>query len=130
LTTAANETAGVMIYNNWQSRTADFLNLGGGGKLTLTPPNSGPYKGITIFQKRGTSSSAAPAITIAAQGTTSIAGAIYGAYAKVNLSSGSSTNVLAGQIIADALAVSGSVNVNIDAGSQPVAGTRTFGLVE
>jgi Flp pilus assembly protein TadG len=130
VSTAASETAGVMIYNNWQSRSMDVINLGGSGKLTLTPPRSGPYKGITIFQKRGTSSSAAPSITIAAQGTTNIVGTIYGAYAKVNLSSQSSTNVLGGQIVADTLAVSGSVNVNINAGTQPVAVTRTFGLVE
>jgi hypothetical protein len=129
VTTAATETAGVMIYNDWSIGT-DVVNLSGGGSLTITTPSSGAYEGISIFQKRGTLSTPAPAITIAGNGTTNMRGAIYAAYAQVNLSSKSGTNVLGGQIIADTLTVTGSSTVNIDPGTQPIASTRLLGLVQ
>jgi len=126
---AVGETAGIMLYNGW-SQSSDTVNLQTSGKMILTPPSSGPYKGLCIFQKRGTYSSAAPLLTITAKGTANIGGTLYAVYAKVSLSSGNNNNVLGGQIISDTLGVSGSNTVNIDPGTQPIAHTRILGLVE
>ena len=63
LTMVAGETAGVMIYNDWQHST-DAVSLSGSGSLVLTPPSSGSYEGITIFQKRGTPSTPAPRLPL------------------------------------------------------------------
>jgi hypothetical protein len=126
---AAGETAGVMIYNNWSS-SADSINLNTSGSVTISPPASGLYRGLSIFQKRGTLSSPGPTITIGGQVSANVTGTIYAAHAGVSLTANSSTSVLGGQVIADTVSVSGLANVNINAGSQPTANMRLLGLVE
>jgi Flp pilus assembly protein TadG len=128
VTTSAAETAGVMIYNDW-SGSSDAIGLNVDASLTLTPPSKGAFKGITIFQKRGTPNNPAPSITIAANGTANVGGTIYGAYAQITLSSKSGSNVLGGQVIGDSVNVSGGT-VNIDPGTHPIANARAVGLVE
>lgn len=118
-----------MFYNNW-SNTNGTVNFSGSGTLTITPPAHGLYRGISIFQKRGTPASPGPTITIANQFNSNVTGTIYAAHANVSLSSSSSTNVVAGQIIADSVSTSGLVNLNIKAGTQPTANMRILGLVE
>jgi hypothetical protein len=127
--TALNETAGIMIYNDWQNST-DTITLASTGLLSLTPPSSGMYKGVAIFQKRGTLATPAPVLTIAAATGANLTGTIYAAYANVHLSGQSSLNIAGGQIIADTLMVSGNATVNIDPGLKPVACARSIGLVE
>ncbi|HZV06013.1 MAG TPA: pilus assembly protein TadG-related protein [Gemmataceae bacterium] len=127
--TASSETAGIMIYNNWSSST-DAINISSSGTITITPPASGIYRGLSIFQKRGTLSSAGPTMSINGQANTNVTGTIYAAHASVSLTASSSTNVSAGQIIADTISVSGLATLNINPGSQPTANARILGLVE
>jgi Flp pilus assembly protein TadG len=126
LVMVAGSTAGVMIYNNWQTNT-DNINLATSGSMVLTPPSSGTYQGLTIFQKRGTSTTPAPALTIVGGGNTDITGTIYVAYGKVTLT-GIGSNNMGGQIIADTVNSNGSVNVNPQ--GKPIARERKLGLVE
>lgn len=129
ITTAPGETAGIMIYNNWSASTAT-INLSGSGSVSIIPPSSGPYRGLSIFQKRGTLSTAAPTITASGQGSLNVAGTIYAAYAGVSLTASSGTNVFGGQIIADTLSLTGAATLKINPGTQPIANQRVFGLVE
>lgn len=126
--TAAGET-GVMIYNDWQT-SSNTINVSGSANLTLVPPASGTYQGISIFQKRGTFSSPAPALNMSGSGSFNVTGTLYAAHAAVIVVGQSSTNVMGGGILADTLSVSGSAKVNIDRGSSPAACTRIYGLVE
>ena len=131
VTTAAGETAGIMIYNDWQNTNASIsLKCSSSGKITITPPASGPYRGICLFQKRGTVSNPGPMMDIKGQANVNITGTIYAAYSSVSLSGQSSTCVLGGQIIADTVSVSGLAQVTIDPGTQPTANQRVLGLVE
>jgi Flp pilus assembly protein TadG len=125
----AGSTAGVTIYNDWQTST-DAINLSGSGSLVLTPPSSGIYQGLTIFQKRGTRASPAPALTIVGSGSTSISGTLYAAYANVTLTNSSGSNLLGGQIIADTVNANGNGTINVDSSGGSVANTRIYGLVE
>jgi Flp pilus assembly protein TadG len=127
--TAANETAGVMIYNNW-SGSNDSINLKASGAVTIIPPASGPYKGLSIFQKRGTLSTPGPTLNINGQGNVNVTGTIYAAHTGVSLTAYSGTNAFGGQIIADTISVNGSATANINAGTQPTANMRVLGLVE
>jgi hypothetical protein len=129
VTTASNETAGVMIYNAWQS-SSDVVNVSGQAGVILTPPASGTYEGISIFQARGTLSNPGPTVTVSGKGTMNVTGAMYAAQAAVRLTGQASTNVMAGAIIADTLVVSGQAAVNINRGTSPAVNTRTYGLVE
>ncbi|HWG41908.1 MAG TPA: pilus assembly protein TadG-related protein [Gemmataceae bacterium] len=126
---ATGETAGIMLYNSW-SRSVDAINLSGSGTLNITPPSTGIYKGISIFQKRGTASTAGPIVNVSGQSSANVTGTIYAAHAMVSLSTTGAANVLGGQVIADTLSLTGSAAVNINRGTQPVANTRTLGLVE
>ncbi len=130
ITTASNETGGVMIYNDWTSSQA--IELASSGNINLMAPTSGLYQGLSIFQKRGKLANPGPAVTIKGSGPINLGGTVYAAHAKVSLAN-TSTNVSVGQIIADTLSVNALANVNINGGSQSPASTanvRLLGLVE
>lgn len=126
LTMVNGETAGVMVYNNWQTNT-DNVSLNTSGSVVLTPPASGSYQGLTLFQKRGTSTTAAPTLTIVGGSNLDITGTIYVAYGNVTLT-GVGTNNMGGQIVADTVNSNGTVNVNPQ--GKPIARERKLGLVE
>jgi Flp pilus assembly protein TadG len=129
LTIVAGNTAGVMIYNDWQS-SSDAVNLKGTNSLILTPPSSGPYQGMTIFQKRGTSANPAPTLTVLGAGNANIAGTIYVAYGNVTLEGLGGANVVGGQIVADTITANGGGTMNVNPNGNPTANARTLGLVE
>jgi hypothetical protein len=124
--TAAGEPGGIMVFNAW-SLLSDAINIDSTGNVTLSPPSTGPYKGLTLFQARGTPTSSGPTISLTGYAGTKITGTVYGAYAPCHCH-GSGGCVLGGQQIVDSLSVTGSVNV--DASGKPVANTRQVGLVE
>ncbi len=127
--TAVGETAGVMIYNDW-TRSNDAITLSGSGAVRIHPPTSGPYQGISLFQKRGTATSAAPIITLSGSGALNLTGTVYAAYATITMSGSAGVNVLGGQLIADTMTLTGSAAISINRGIDPIANTRTRGLVE
>ena len=129
VTTAATETAGVMIYNDWQA-SGDTITISGMSSLTLSPPASGLYEGLTIFQARGSVSTPAPTLTVSGTGMMNVTGTIYGAYANLTVSGGASGSVVGGQIIVDTITVSSSAKINVDPGTKPIANCRILGLVE
>ena len=66
----------VMIYNDPQSNS-DNINLAGQGAITMTPPASGPYQGINLFQSR--TATIQPTVSVTGNGTAplSISGTFY-----------------------------------------------------
>jgi hypothetical protein len=128
--TAAGETGGVMLYNAW-SGSSDAINVSGQASITLVPPSSGTYRGISVFQKRGTATALGPTITISGGGTLNIGGTFYAAYSPIALAgNGGSNNVAGGQYIADTLSILGNGSVNVSANGQAVSQMRQYGLVE
>jgi hypothetical protein len=126
--TAAGETGGIMIFNAWSLLT-DALNIDSTGTVTLSPPSSGPYKGLTLFQARGSLSGGnGPPITLTGYAGTKITGTVYGAYAPCQCHGKDKGCVLGGQHIVHSLSADGTVNIN--ASGQPVAAARQVGLVE
>jgi hypothetical protein len=103
---------GVMIYvtNLWP----DELDINGSaGVLTLTPPTSGPYQGISLFQDRLNNQ----VIYVRGSTTVQITGAIYAPAASVQVSSNVSGNTVGGAIIADSLSLAGGATVNVQMGN-------------
>jgi hypothetical protein len=102
-----------MIYNA-PVQSSESVKLTANGSLTLSPPTSGPYKGIAIFQAR----SATAAVDITGNGSMNLTGTIYAAGANIDLTANGGSNTVGSQIIADSMTVTGngSVNVNRNAG--------------
>jgi hypothetical protein len=90
---APGETGGIMIYNDWSDSTAT-ISLNTSGSVSLIAPSSGLYRGLCIFQKRGTSSSPAPPLTLSGQGTVNLAGTIYAAHASASLTTALTSHIL------------------------------------
>ncbi len=127
--TAGNETGGVMIYNDWTTGR-DAISLTGSGSLTIQPPASGPYQGISIFQRRGTPSAAAPTIALTGTGNMNLYGTLYAAYGRLSVTGSGDAGVMGGQYVLDSLTVTGNGTVRVDPGIYPVARARLLGLVE
>src|SRR5262249_30880626 len=85
---------GVMIYND-PVGGGDAINISGTGTLNLSPPTSGPYQGITIFQRRDATTNA-----IFSGGTNAnMTGTFYVAGGLVNISGSSSQATIGSQYI-------------------------------
>ena len=116
--------SGVLIYNAPNS-TSDIISITGSGSVVLSPPTTGIYQGITLFQDR---TSSAP-ITLNGNGGLNMTGTIYAARAQLGLS-GSGTNPIGGQYIVYDVTLTGSGNVNMTWTSAGTSRTRRIGLVE
>jgi hypothetical protein len=125
--TAAGETGGIMLFNSW-SALSDAVNIDSPGNVTLSPPSTGPYKGLTLFQARGSLTTPGPPISLTGYAGTKITGTVYGAYAPCHCHGKGGGCVLGGQHVVHSLSADGTVNV--DASGKPVANTRQVGLVE
>ena len=107
----------VMIYNAPDSSgTTGNVTLSGGG-VTMTPPTSGDYAGMSIFQDR----SATAKITLTGGSNWDFIGAVYGASAHVHVTGGSGGS-MGSQYISDTLTLSGTStfdDINPDDGYAP-----------
>jgi Flp pilus assembly protein TadG len=102
------------------------ISLTGSGSVSLSPPTSGIYKGITLFQERSSNKQ----INITAQGNMNMTGTFYAAAAKVSITGqGGYNNAIGSQWIAWQLYVtgSGSFTVNYNGQGTPV---RNIQLIE
>jgi hypothetical protein len=113
--------SGVMIYNA-PVHSSESVALTANGSLTLSPPTSGTYKGIAIFQAR----SATAAVDITGNGSMNLSGTIYAAGANIDLTANGGSNTIGSQIVADSMTVTGngSVNVNSNNNGNPAKDVR------
>jgi hypothetical protein len=118
---------GVTIFNAPQSNS-DTINIQGSGKgaINVTPPTSGLYQGISIFQERNST----PPLNISGNGNFSFLGTFYAAKALLKISGNSPNNYIGSQYISYDLSISGTGGVGILWDPGLVARFRTFGLVE
>jgi Flp pilus assembly protein TadG len=93
---------GVTIY-----QPSGALNINTTGSVTLTPPATGTYQGITIFQNASDAASG----TIAAA-TQNIQGVIYMPTAQLTLSGNSKSIVTTATIVVGNLVIAGNVTIN------------------
>ncbi len=97
----------VLVYSDGTGN----ISLTGSGNLNLTPPTSGTYQGISLFQERSSNKQ----ISVTAQGNMSVTGTLYAAAAKVTLTGqGNYNNPFGSQWIAYQLVVTGSGSFTVD----------------
>jgi hypothetical protein len=110
---------GVMIYS-----TAG-LSITGLGYVTLTPPTSGIYTGISYFQSRDSSATA----IVSGNGNYNVTGTFYLADGLAQLQ-GNGDASIASQVVTNLMTSGGNGVTNIVWGGSPTARTRIIGLVE
>jgi hypothetical protein len=115
--------SGVMIFVG----PSGSLDLGGNGSVTLSPPTSGTYQGIGIFQSRSNSTD----FKVAGNGNFSMTGTFYAPDATMQITGNG--DVEGSQLIGYQLANKGgggSGAVSVVYNSNNVARTRVLNLVE
>jgi hypothetical protein len=120
---------GVMIYNMvGQSGQHGQILVSGNGKLTLTPPTSGTYQGMGIFQQRTQTDT----LQISGNGNVQMTGVVYAKSAHTQLSGNGITGVdtLGGAYVCDTMQISGNGSFNVDLGGQAPPPILQFSLVE
>jgi hypothetical protein len=116
---------GVMIYNA-PAAASDSISLTGSGNVTLSPPTSGRYAGITLFQDRNSSVTA----TITGDSGFKVTGTFYIAGAKLKVTGNSNVALLGSQLISRDLTIGGNASLTITWDANKVARKRFVQLVE
>jgi hypothetical protein len=124
-TSTANITGtGVMIYNNPASNS-DKISLEGSGVINLSPPTTGPYQGVLLFQNR---TSTTP-MEVNGGGGSSMSGVFYAAAANLTVSGNGGASV-GSQYISYDLTLQGNGNFSVDWTPNTTPGIRQIFLVE
>jgi hypothetical protein len=95
-------------FYNAGANDSDSISLTGSGNLALSPPSSGAYQGLTIFQNRTSMAE----IDITGSGDFNIQGAIYAASANLKVT-GSGDASRGSQYVLGSLGITGSGGVNL-----------------
>lgn len=115
--------SGVMIYNNPLAST-DAINISGTGTISLSPPTSGIYSGISLFQARSSN----VGLSLSGGSNMSLSGTIYATGARLTISGGGGN--VGSQYIIDDLTTTGNGNINVPWSAANVARPRDLRLVE
>jgi hypothetical protein len=120
---------GVMIYNAPQSNS-DTINLQGSGSITMSPPTSGPYQGLSIFQARAPSIQ--PTVNVTGNGTAplSITGTFYVPSGPLKVTGNGTQDTIGSQYISDTLTLGGNGSFNVNWNPAIIPGIRSIYLVE
>lgn len=115
---------GVMIYNAPRG-PSDTISITGSGAVTLTPPTSGIYKGMTLFQER----SATQQMNIVGNGSFSAAGTFYAANALISVAGNGAVQV-GSQYVSRLLDINGNGALHIVYDPAQVVPRRVLSLIE
>lgn len=119
----------VMIYNMvGPGGNHGQVLISGNGKINLTPPSTGTYQGMGIFQQR----TQTDRLQISGNGNTYIGGVVYAKAADTQVSGNGLVGVdtLGGSYVCDTMQVSGNGSVDVDLGGNLPPAIRYYGLVE
>jgi len=117
---------GVMIFNA-PTATSDTVSITGSdsGSVTITPPTTGLYQGLTVFQDR----QATATLTVSGSGSMYVTGTFYAANALMKVSGGGASQI-GSQFISRFLEINGNGGLNIDYDPNQAIPRRILGLVE
>jgi hypothetical protein len=116
---------GVMIYNDTAGSSSQKISITGQGVVEMSPPTTGLYQGILVFQARESSTP----IEVTGNGQFKIGGTFYAANALVKIS-GNGDAYIGSQYISRYLDVGGNGTLTIDATAAPHPRKRILQLVE
>jgi hypothetical protein len=117
--------SGVMIVNAPNSNS-DNISINGSGSINFSPPTSGIYKGISLWQVR----SATNTIFVNGNGGSSMSGTFYTAHGTLNVSGNGTNDVIGSQYISYNFVMGGNGSFAVNWNTDQTARTRLIGLVE
>lgn len=120
---------GVMIYNApGPKNSSDVISINGNpsSNVRISPPTSGLYQGIALFQDR----TATQSISISGNGNFNLTGTFYAAKANLAVSGNGGNYTIGSQYISDSMTVTGGGTIGISWNQNATARMRTIGLVE
>jgi Flp pilus assembly protein TadG len=117
---------GVMIYNDPKS-TSDAISISGADSatVTMTPPTSGLYQGMTLFQNRTSTAD----LSVTGNGGFSMTGTFYAGNALMKVGGGGNSKI-GSQYVSRYLSIVGNGGMTIDYNPAQIIPTRVLGLVE
>jgi len=115
---------GVMIYNAPTS-SSHRVDISGTGSIVMSPPTTGIYKGLTLFQDR----ESANELSVSGGGYMNITGTFYAAGGTLAVSGGGDSKV-GSQYISRFLSIVGNGGLTIDYDPTQAIPRRILGLVE
>jgi Flp pilus assembly protein TadG len=121
----ALNAVGVMIVNAPKSNS-DNININGNGTINFSPPTSGIYAGISLWQVR----SATNTIYVSGNGTSTMSGTFYTANGTLNVSGNGANDVVGSQYISYNLTVGGNGDFAVNWNANLTARVRIIQLVE
>jgi hypothetical protein len=133
---ASVQGTGVMIFNTGTAGPgtgggAGAINIQGGATVSLTPPTTGTYTGISIYQDRAVTQNGTINFI---NNSISIQGAIYMVNAQLHFQGQQPTNpnpsIIGSVVICQKLEVNGGGNCNIDNTNYPRPAQSLYGLVD
>jgi hypothetical protein len=116
---------GVMIVNA-PNNNSDVIGINGTGVINITPPTTGIYKGIALWQVR----SATQTVSVSGNGGSTLQGTFYTAHGTLNVSGNGTNDVIGSQYISYNLVVNGNGAFSVNWNANMAADTRIIGLVE
>jgi hypothetical protein len=116
---------GVMIVNAPKSNS-DNISINGNGSINFSPPTSGIYSGISLWQVR----SATNTIFVNGNGGSSMSGTFYTANGTLNVGGNGANDVIGSQYISYNLTLGGNGNFAVNWNANQTARTRIIELVE
>lgn len=120
---------GVMIYNAPLSNS-DTISMGGTGEgsIHLTPPDSGPYQGIVLYQQRDAAYQ--PTVSLTGNGSMTVSGTFYVPSAELKVTGNGGQDTIGSQYISDTLKLGGNGGFKVDWNPRMIPGIREIYLVE
>lgn len=116
---------GIMIYNA-ATKNSDNINIAGqGGVVNLTPPTSGTYAGILLFQARDSIAD----VSVTGDGKYQMTGTFYAARANLKVA-GNGDAQIGSQFVSYAVTTDGGGKLQITWAPDTTGRTLYFGLVE
>ena len=124
---------GVMLFNDKGTNTETDptsgaypqINISGNARVTWTPPATGVYRGLSFFQARDQSMT----VSIAGNGTMSIAGAYYARDALIDIA-GNGVNYVGSQFVSHRLTMRGTGTYHVPWDAGTIMPVRDFRIVE
>jgi Flp pilus assembly protein TadG len=116
--------AGVMIFTA-PTQSSDVIDISGSGSIFLSPPTSGTYQGLTLFQDRESAND----LSVSGGGDMHITGTFYAAGALMKVSGGGDSKV-GSQYISRFLTIAGNGGLTIEYDPSQAIPRRILGLVE